>query len=87
MNVFSSEKYSFFKALVSTSFLFLTFIPNPPARLGLGITQLVEGVVDGFYLHGDFQIGLLLLLVDVVLVMKDFLHVQSLWCHFGILKI
>ena len=31
---------------------FLTFIPNPPARLRLGVAQLVEGIVDGLNLHG-----------------------------------
>ena len=58
-----------------TRYLFLTFIPNPPSRLRLGVAQLVEGVVDGFYLHGNLQVGLLLLLVDVVLVVQDFLHI------------
>ena len=34
---------------------------------------MVEGVIEGFYLYGNFQVSLFLLLVDVVLVVQDFL--------------
>ena len=39
------------------------------------VPKLVEGINDGFQLHGNFHIGLFLLVIDVVLVVKYFLNI------------